>query len=243
MPEQLPFTHLLNQWFAGPANALLNAIHHPAKYPEAPISNWMSMELLVTALLIVLFLIIRSRLSVESPGGVQHLAEMFHEFIGGQNHEIIGHDSDQFTPYLSTLFLFILFMNLIGLIPTFASPTANPAVPLGLALPTWFYYHYQGVRKQGLPYFKHFLGPVWWLSPLMLPIEIVSHAARAMSLTIRLYANIFAGDMVTLVFISLVPVFIPVIFLGLHVFVSLLQAYIFVLLATVYLAGAVAEEH
>ncbi len=243
MPEQLPFTQFLNQHLAGPTNALLNAIHHPALHPKAPISNWMAMELLVAALLIAFFVIVRSRLSVESPGGVQHLAEMFHEFIGGQSHEIIGHDSDQFTPYLSTLFLFILVMNLIGLIPTFASPTANPAVPLGLALPTWFYYHYQGVRKQGLHYFKHFLGPVWWLAPLMLPIEIVSHAARAMSLTIRLYANIFAGDMVTLVFISLIPVFIPVIFLGLHIFVSLLQAYIFVLLATVYLAGAVAEEH
>jgi len=243
MPEQLPFTHVLNELFAGPANALLKGINHPAKYPEAPISNWLSMEILVAMILILIFIIVRSRLSAENPGGVQHLAEMFHDFIGGQNHEIIGHDSDKFTPYLSTLFLFILFMNLIGLIPTFASPTANPAVPLGLALPTWFYYHIQGVRKHGPPYFKHFLGPVWWLAPLMLPIEIVSHAARAMSLTIRLYANIFAGDMVTLVFISLIPVFVPVIFLGLHIFVSLLQAYIFVLLATVYLAGAVAEEH
>jgi F-type H+-transporting ATPase subunit a len=92
-------------------------------------------------------------------------------------------------------------------------------------------------------YLKHFAGPVWWLAPLMIPIEIISHLARMMSLTIRLYANMFAGDLVTLVFFSLVPLAIPVVFLGLHVFVSLLQAYIFVLLTTVYLAGAVAEEH
>ena len=90
---------------------------------------------------------------------------------------------------------------------------------------------------------KHFLGPMWWLAPLMLPLEIISHLARLMSLTIRLYANMFAGDMVTLVFFSLIPLGVPVIFLGLHIGVALLQAYIFVLLTTVYLAGAVATEH
>jgi F-type H+-transporting ATPase subunit a len=84
---------------------------------------------------------------------------------------------------------------------------------------------------------------MWWLSPLMLPLEIISHLARLMSLTIRLYANMFAGDMVTLVFFSLIPLAVPVVFLGLHVGVALLQAYIFVLLTTVYLAGAVATEH
>ena len=92
-------------------------------------------------------------------------------------------------------------------------------------------------------YLKQFMGPMWWLSWLMIPIEIISHLARVMSLTIRLYANMFAGDMVTLVFLSLVPIGIPVIFLGLHIGVALLQAYIFVLLTMVYLAGAVSEEH
>ena len=87
------------------------------------------------------------------------------------------------------------------------------------------------------------VNPISILAPLMIPIELISHIARMMSLTIRLYANIFAGDLVTLVFFSLIPIGIPVIFLGLHLFVALLQAYIFVLLATVYLAGAVAEEH
>ncbi|MCU1308221.1 MAG: F0F1-type synthase, alpha subunit [Acidobacteriaceae bacterium] len=239
----LPFTHFLNNILGGPVNELLSAIGHPAHDPSAPISNWFAMEVLVVSGLIIFFALVRSRLSVENPGGVQHTAEMLNEFISGQSEEIIGHHSEKFTPFLATLFVFILFANLIGLIPTLESPTANPAVPLGLALVTWFYYHIQGVKKQGLAYFKHFLGPVWWLAPLMLPIEIVSHMARAMSLTIRLYANIFAGDMVTLVFFSLIPIGVPVIFLMLHVGVSMLQAYIFVLLATVYLAGAVAEEH
>jgi F-type H+-transporting ATPase subunit a len=241
---QLPFTHFLNSIFAGPANAVLNAVHHPALNPAAPMSNWFAMEVLVVGGLIIFFLLIRMRLSAENPGGFQHMAELLNEFIGGQSQEIIGHHSERYTPFLATLFLFILIANLIGLIPTLASPTANPAVPLGLAIAAWVYYHMHGVRQQGAwHYFLHFFGPVWWLGWLMFPIEVVSHFARALSLTIRLYANIFAGDMVTLVFFSLIPIGVPVIFLLLHVGVSLLQAYIFVLLTTVYLAGAVAKEH
>ena len=241
---QLPFTHFLNGLFAGPVNSLLNAVNHPAADPAAPIANWFAMEVLVVGGLIVFFALIRMRLSAENPNGFQHMGELLNEFITGQSEEIIGHHSEGFTPFLATLFVFILIANLMGLVPTLASPTANPAVPLGLALLAWFYYHIHGVIKQGpWKYFLHFFGPVWWLGWLMFPIEVVSHMARALSLTIRLYANIFAGDMVTLVFFSLVPVVLPIAFLGLHIFVSLLQAYIFVLLTTVYLSGAVAEEH
>ena len=145
---------------------------------------------------------------------------------------------------LSAFFLFILVGNLIGLIPGFESPTASPAVPMGCALVAFAYYNYQGVRAQGsLGYAKHFLGPVSWLSPLMLPIEIIGNLARVMSLTIRLYANMFAGDMVTLVFFSLIPIGIPIVFLALHLGVSLVQTFIFVVLTTVYLGMAVSEEH
>jgi F-type H+-transporting ATPase subunit a len=169
--------------------------------------------------------------------------EGIHGFVGNQSEEIIGHHSEGFTPFLAALGLFILLCNLIGVIPGFESPTATPAVPLGLAVCAFVYYQAQGFKHSGVAYLKHFLGPVWWLSWLMLPIEIISHLARMLSLTIRLYANMFAGDMVTLVFFSLVPIGVPIIFLGLHIGVSLLQTYIFVLLTTVYLAGAVAEEH
>jgi F-type H+-transporting ATPase subunit a len=128
-------------------------------------------------------------------------------------------------------------------VPGLEAPTAFVVVPLGLALCTFGYYQAQGFRQHGIKYLKQFLGPVMWLSPLMILLEIISHVARLLSLTVRLYANMFAGDLVTLVFLSLVPVFLPVLFLGLHIFVALLQAYIFVLLAMVYLAGAVAMEH
>jgi F-type H+-transporting ATPase subunit a len=105
------------------------------------------------------------------------------------------------------------------------------------------YYQAQGFKHHGIAYLKHFMGPMWWLAIIMVPIEIISHLARMLSLTVRLYANMFAGDMVTMVFFSLVPIGVPIIFLGLHIGVSLLQTYIFVLLTMVYLSGAVAEEH
>lgn len=246
MVEQLWFTALLNKVFAPPVNAILQSLpaaFHP-EHEKAPITDAVAMQVLVVGILIVFFLIIRSRLSVEKPGGVQHLAEMFNEFISGQGEEIIGHHSERYVPFLSSIFLFILFANLIGLVPGFESPTSKPYVTLGLAVVAFLYYNFHGLREQGpVGYMKHFLGPVWWLSPLMLPLEIVSHLARVLSLTVRLYANIFAGDMVTLVFFSLIPIGVPVVFLMLHVGVSLLQAYIFTLLATVYLAGVVSHEH
>ena len=243
MPEQLWFTKILNNAFAGPVTALLRALHIQPHYPQAPITNAVSMEVFVLGVLLFFFIVVRSRLSVESPAGLQHIFESFEGFIEGEGHNIIGHGSERFTPYLVVLCLFILIANLFGVIPGLESPTASPVVPLGLALCTFAYYQVQGLRQHGIGYLKQFLGPVWWLAPLMLPLEIISHLARLLSLTIRLYANMFAGELVTLVFLSLVPIFVPIIFLGLHIFVALLQAYIFVLLAMVYLAGAVAEEH
>ena len=244
MPEQLAFTALLNRIFAPVLDPLLRAIGFPPQYPQAPITNAVAMEILVVGLLLLVFVITRSRLSVERPGGLQHLFEGVHGFIQQQSHEIIGHHSESFTPFLVALGLFILSCNLLGVIPGFESPTATPTVPLGCAICSFLYYNLQGIRRQGaLRYAKHFAGPMPALAPLMIPIEIISNLARMLSLTIRLFANMFAGDMVTLVFFSLVPIGIPVIFLGLHIGVSLLQAYIFVLLSTVYLAGAVAEEH
>lgn len=243
MPEQLFFTRLLNSAFAGPVTALLRSLHIEPQFPQAPITNAVAMEVLVVGLLLLLFVIVRSRLSVESPGGLQHLFEGIHGFVEGQSRDVIGHHSERFTPFLVALGLFILIGNLFGIVPGLESPTASPVVPLGCAICAFAYYQFQGFRAGGIGYLKHFLGPMWWLSPLMLPLEIISHLARVMSLTIRLYANMFAGDMVTMVFFSLIPVVVPVIFLGLHIGVALLQAYIFVLLTTVYLAGAVATEH
>jgi F-type H+-transporting ATPase subunit a len=243
MPTQLLLTRILNEHFAAPVTAFLNALHvHPAS-PEAPITNAFAMELLVFALLLAYFIAVRVSLSVEKPAAVQHLAEMTNEFVSEQGESIIGHGYERFISYLTVLVLFILLANLMGLVPGLESPTANPVVPLGFALVTFLYYHYHGVRENGFAYVKQFLGPVWWLYPLLLPIEIISHLARVLSLTVRLYANMFAGDLVTLAFFSLVPIGIPLIFLGLHLGVAVVQAYVFFLLAAIYLSLAVAHDH
>ena len=241
--EQLPFTALLNRLFGAPVTAVaermgLHVNHH------APIPNYVAMQVLVVLLLIAFFVWVRSRLSVEQPGGAQHFAELLHEFISNQSREIIGHHGyEPYTPILLSMLLFILLSNLLGLVPGFESPTASPFVPLGCAVVAFVYYNYQGLRLNGFRYIKHFIGPVWQLAPLMFLIEVVSHLARMLSLTVRLFANIFAGDMLTLAFFSLIPIGVPIIFMLLHLGVSLVQAYIFVVLMTVYLGGAVAEEH
>ncbi len=246
MEGQLWFTELLNRAFAKSVNAVLQALpsaFHP-EHPEAPISNPVAMEILVIGIIIIIFLLVRSRLSVDRPGGIQHLAEMVNDFITKQAEDIIGEHSEKFVPFLTALFVFILLSNLIGLIPTLESPTSAIQITLGCAVVAFLYYNFYGIKTQGaLKYLKHFAGPVWYMAWLLFPIEIISHLARIMSLSVRLYANMFAGDAVTDAFFSLVPIGLPVIFLGLHIFVSLLQAYIFVLLTTIYLQGAVAHEH
>ena len=243
MPTQLLFTKFLNAHFAAPVTALLEAVHVHPKYPQAPITNAFAMELLVFLILVAYFLIVRVTLSVEKPGAFQNLAEMTNEFVSDQGEQIIGHGSERFVSYLTALFLFILLSNLMGLVPGLESPTANVVVPLGFALATFLYYHYHGLRSNGVGYIKQVLGPVWWLYPLLFPIEIISHCARVLSLTVRLYANMFAGDLLTLAFFSLVPIGIPLVFLGLHLGVAVIQAYVFLLLASIYLSLAVAHDH
>src|ERR1700691_5668543 len=243
MHEQLWFTAFLNQLFAGPVTGLLRVLHIEPHYPDAPIPNSVAMEVLVFLFLVVVFVLVRSRLSVDKPGALQHIFEGAHGFVENQSEESVGHHSEGFTPFLMALGFFILMCNLIGVIPGFESPTAVPVVPLGCALCAFVYYQAQGFKHGGIKYLKHFMGPMPALAPLMIPIELISHLARVLSLTIRLFANMFAGDMVTLVFFSLVPLGVPIIFLGLHIGVSLLQTYIFILLTTVYLQGAVSEEH
>jgi hypothetical protein len=120
------------------------------------------------------FVIVRATLSVEKPDVIQHFAEMTHEFVTDQSESIIGHGYERFTSYITTLALFILLCNLLGLVPGFESPTASYVVPLGVAILTFVYYHYHGIRANGFSYIKQFLGPVWWLYPLMLPIEVIA---------------------------------------------------------------------
>jgi F-type H+-transporting ATPase subunit a len=244
MPETLAITRLLNHLFGGAVAAILQVLGvHPAN-PGAPINDTFALELLVACGLIAFFVIVRLSLSVEKPNPAQQIAEMIHEFTGGQGEQIIGHGHERFQAFVTCILLFVVINNLLGLIPGVITPTSQPYVPLGIALLTFLYYNFHGIRAQGpVGYLKQFAGPLWWIAPLLFPIEIISHCARVMSLTIRLYANMLASDLVTLVFFSLVPVAIPAIFLGLHFAVSIIQAYVFMLLAMIYLTGAVSHEH
>jgi len=235
-------TRLFNDHLAGLGNSLLSFGGLQAQ--PRPWADFITMQILVVAIMLVLFLILRTRLSVDKPGKVQQLFEIIYEFLRGEAHDQVGHDGHKHLGYFATVFLFILFCNLIGIIPGFASPTMTPSVPAGCALATFLYYNIAGIQVNGMVnYLKHFMGPMILLAPLMIPIEIISHLARPLSLTIRLFANMFAGEKVTVVFISLTYFGIPALFMGLHVFVSFLQAYIFVLLTMMYVSGAVAHEH
>jgi len=244
MPEhEVWLTGLFNDHLAGLGNWLLSVFNIHAEHPARPWTNFITMQIVVAAVIVVVFAILRPRLSVDRPGKMQHTFEAIFSFLRGEASDNIGHDGPKFLPFLGTLFIFILLSNLIGIIPGFESPTMNPSVPAGCALLVFIYYNFMGFRQQGVfKYIGHFAGPIWWLAPLMLPIELVSHMARPLSLTIRLFANMLAGEKVTMAFLGLTYLVVPAVFMGLHVFVSFLQAYIFVLLTMIYLSETVPHE-
>ena len=247
--HELWVTALFNDNLAGIANGILTAVGQPAQ--ARPWANYMTMQFVVFAFIIGLFAVLRPKLSMDRPGGLQHAFEAAHGFLNDQAHDNIHHHHRQYLPFFGTIFFFVLFANLLGIIPTFESPTMFPPVPAGLALAAFLYYNVQGFAEGGIGYLKQFAGPSMGfgfigntlMACLMIPIEIVSHCARPISLTIRLFANMFAGEQVTLVFLSMTYIVAPVLFMGLHVFVSFVQAYVFALLTMIYVGAAVSHEH
>lgn len=155
----------------------------------------------------------------------------------------MGHDWRRFIHLVGSLGLFILFCNLSGLIPGFLPPTESINTTAALGLTVFFATHYYGFKEHGFAYIKHFMGPFWWLAPLMFPIEIISHLARPLSLSLRLFGNINGDHKVGAIFFSLAAIGVPVFTLVLGVFVSFVQAFVFCLLTMVYLSGAIAHEH
>jgi F-type H+-transporting ATPase subunit a len=198
--------------------------------------------LIVFALLSVLSFMATRRLHVV-PGTSQNVMEVI---LGGFDSlltEIMGHNGRKFFPLIATLGLFILTSNLIGLIPGFESPTSNINTNAAMAIIVFLSTHVVGVREHGLKYFKQFMGPVGWLTPLMLPIEVISHISRPLSLTFRLFGNIKGEDIVLLVVLFLVPYFVPLPVFFLMIFTSLVQTLVFMLLSMMYIAGAMEEGH
>ena len=244
MEHEIWFTALLNKLLAGILTPLLTAIGVRPGDPAHPIPNYIAMEVIALAVILVGALLLRRRLSMERPGKFQQLMETAVEFVQTLANEIIGHESGRFVPMLGTLGIYIVVCNLLGLIPTLETPTGFVQVTLGCAIAVFLYYNYQGLRHHGLlGYLKNFWGPIWWVGFLLFPVEIVSNVFRLLSLSVRLYANMFVGKLLEEVFGGLVPIFAPAAMMGLHVFVSFIQAYIFVLLPAVYISLSVAEEH
>jgi F-type H+-transporting ATPase subunit a len=201
------------------------------------------MALIVTLLIVLFFKLATRRLDL-LPHPLQSFLESIYGFFGSLIDEMIGHEGRRFLPALGTLFIFIATCNLIGLLPEMSSPTSNINVTAGCAIFIFLYYNYQGIRRHGVwGYIKTFMGPVWWLAWLFLPIEIISHFSRPLSLTVRLFGNIYGEDLVILIIASLVPFIAPLPMMALAIFTSLVQAFVFVMLSTVYLAGATADEH
>ena len=180
------------------------------------------------------------------PTGTQNVMETYIQGVLQMGTDVMGEENARrYVPLVASIGLFVAIANLIGVIPGFEAPTAFLEMPLTLALVVFVYYNYEGIKRQGVVnYFKHFMGPVWWLYWLMFPIEIVSHFSRLVSLSFRLFGNVKGDDMFLMVILMLAPWLLPMIPFALLTFMAFLQAFIFMMLTTVYLGSAVAvEEH
>ncbi|MGH2304807.1 F0F1 ATP synthase subunit A [Campylobacter taeniopygiae] len=179
------------------------------------------------------------------PRGLQNLGEAFLEGVLSMGRDTLGDEKSarKYLPLVATLGIIIFFSNVIGIIPGFHSPTASLNLTLSLAIIVFVYYHFEGIRTQGVVrYFSHFMGPIKFLAPLMFPIEIVSHFSRVISLSFRLFGNIKGDDLFLMVILALVPYVAPLPAYVLLTFMAFLQAFIFMILTYVYLAGAVKIE-
>ena len=197
---------------------------------------------IVTLLLTLLALFLRSNMKM-IPGGLQQLIEVTVSALIGMLEENIGHGSKKYLPLIGTLAFFIFLSNFLGMLPSFSAATSNFNTTIACALIVFLYYNYEGLRENGAGYLKHFMGPISWLAPLMLPIEIISHLARPLSLGIRLFGNISGEHIVVLVFYGLVPLLVPVPLMIIGLFAAFLQTFVFIMLTQIYIAGAIAHDH
>jgi len=202
------------------------------------IHSWLVMIILIVGAL----LLVKGIQMIPRKG--QNVIEVVIQSLENFMLEITGPEGKTFFPYIATIFFYILISNLIGLIPGFVSPTANVNTTLSLALCTFVLTHAIGIKHHGAKYIKHFLGPMPILAPLMLVIELIGHLARVMSLTMRLFGNIFGKEKLLGILFGLAGLYLaplPVLFLG--ILVSFIQAVVFMLLSIMYFAGAMEEAH
>ena len=268
-------TQFVNHYLGGAAIALLHALRIQPSHPDLPIPEHVVMALVVFLIGALATLWLRPRLSVDNPGGAQQIAELLlTNPLGFGIQDLLeenAHDQKgQYLAMVGSVSVFILLANLLGVFPMFSSPTADKTVPLGCAIITLLYFNWQGIKHHGVArYLLTFAGSPkemgdWFLGLLLFPVELFSTSVRLLSLTVRLWANIFASDLLYGIFVGLLaglatwgwgkspvlgvvlgifPAIIPVAFIGLHIFVAIMQTYVFTLLPSVYLGIATAEEH
>ena len=267
--------HFVNHLLGPYALALLSWLHITPDNRELPIPEQVVMAFVVLVLGTILALFLRSRLSVEKPGATQQIAELLLTNPLGFGvkdllEENVHHGAVKLIPFVGSISVFVLLSNLLSVFPVFAAPTADKTVPLACATLTFLYFNWQGIRHHGAGrYLLTFAGSPkkfgdWALAILLFPVEIVSTSARVLSLTVRLWANIVASDLLYTIFLSLfsmatvaawskspffgiviavLPATVPIAFIGLHIFVAIIQSYIFTVLPSVYLGMATADEH
>jgi F-type H+-transporting ATPase subunit a len=238
------FAKLLNDLLGGLVTSLMSKAGFPPANPHYPIPDYVGGEILVLLIIVALAIVLRRQLSVENPGKFQHAMEIFLEFTQNLVDDMIGHGARRYVPLIGTLGLFIVICNIIGLIPTFITPTASVQVPVGCAVLVFIHYNFQGFRQHGvLGYLRHLCGPMMAIAVIMFPTEFISNFLRMLSLSVRLWANMLVGGILEGVFTGLIPIAVPAVFMALHIFESFLQAYVFMILPALYISLATAEEH
>jgi F-type H+-transporting ATPase subunit a len=242
LEHSLFVVELVNKILSKPLASLFALIGIEVKHPEHLIPDYVVMSIIAAGLLILFFSLSSKRLTI-IPSKLQNVLELIIQFFESLLSDLIGENGKKYLPLVGTVGLFILVCNLMGLVPGFMSPTSKLNVTAGCALTVFLYYHWQGIKSQGFfKYLKHFMGPIPFLAPLMVPIEIISHFSRPLSLSMRLFGNIFAEELLILIMASIIPFLLPLPFMAIAIITAIVQAYVFVLLSCIYIAGAVAHE-
>jgi F-type H+-transporting ATPase subunit a len=195
-------------------------------------------------LLLIIFAVLATRKIEMVPTKGQNFFEII---ISGMEEfmvDITGEEGRWFFPIIATIFIYIATCNLMGLVPGLYPPTASINTTVSCAIPVFLFTHFIGIKYHGIKYIKHFLGPVWWLIPIILPIELIGHMARILSLSFRLFGNITGHELVLAILFMLAGAFFaPLPIMAMGIFVALVQAFVFFLLSIMYFAGAMEEAH
>ena len=242
LEPKLFLVDLFNRVLGKPLAALLHLAGIEVRNPDHLLPDHVVMSLLVMISLMLFFGLATRRLRAV-PGRIQSLLEIVVGFFENLISDIIGEGGLKYLPVVGTVGIFIFASNMIGLFPGFMSPTSKINTTFGCALVIFLYYHVQGMKAQGVfRYLKHFMGPIPALAPLLVPIELISHFSRAVSLSMRLFGNIFAEDVIILIVGAILPFLLPLPFMAVAIFTAVVQSFVFVLLSCIYIGGAVAHE-